>query len=105
MGVLHLLLREIGVCSPSVAGFAATDEQPHTDETEWREQTMSTAGLSRARLARMHDVMAGYVERGEGPGLVTMVSRRGQSHVDAIGAQALADPTSTRGGTICRKLA
>jgi hypothetical protein len=35
---------------------------------------MSTAGLSRARLARMHDVMASYVERGEVPGLV---SRRG----------------------------
>ena len=26
---------------------------------------MSTAGLSRVRLARMHDVMAGYVERGD----------------------------------------
>jgi len=25
---------------------------------------MSASGLSAARLARMHDVMAGYVERG-----------------------------------------
>src|SRR5260370_28014095 len=102
MGVLHLLLREIGICSPSVARFAATDEQPHTDETEWREQTMSTAGLSGARLARMHDVMAGYVERGEVPGLVTMVSRRGEVHIDAIGAQGFADPTSRRPDTIFR---
>ena len=31
---------------------------------------MSTAGLSRARLARMHEFMAGYVERRELPGLV-----------------------------------
>jgi hypothetical protein len=28
---------------------------------------MSTGGLSQARLGRMHDVMAGYVERGEVP--------------------------------------
>jgi CubicO group peptidase (beta-lactamase class C family) len=33
----------------------------------------------------MHDVMAGYVERGEMPGLVTLVSRCGETHVDAIG--------------------
>ncbi len=50
---------------------------------------MSTAGLSRARLARMHNVMAGYVERGE-------------VHVDAIGAQAFTDPTPMRRDTIFR---
>jgi CubicO group peptidase (beta-lactamase class C family) len=37
----------------------------------------------------MHDVLAGYVERGEMPGLVTLVSRRGETHVDAIGAKAV----------------
>jgi CubicO group peptidase (beta-lactamase class C family) len=63
---------------------------------------MSTAGLSRARLARMHDFMVGYVERGEVPGLVTLVSRRGEVHVDAIGAQAFADPTPMRRDTIFR---
>jgi len=63
---------------------------------------MSTAGLSRARLARMHDVMVGYVERGDVPGLVTLVSRRGEVHVDAIGTQAFADPTSMRRDTIFR---
>jgi CubicO group peptidase (beta-lactamase class C family) len=36
----------------------------------------------------MHDLLAGYVERGEVPGLVTLVSRRGEVHVDAIGALA-----------------
>jgi hypothetical protein len=50
---------------------------------------MSTGGLSKARLGRMHDVMAGYVERGEVPGLVTLVSRRGELHVDAIGMKAI----------------
>jgi CubicO group peptidase (beta-lactamase class C family) len=63
---------------------------------------MSTAGLSRARLDRMHNVMAGYVERGEVPGLVTLVSRRGEVQVDAIGTQAIADPTPMRRDTIFR---
>jgi hypothetical protein len=52
---------------------------------------MSTAGLSRVRLGRMHACMAGYVERGEVPGLVTLLSRRGEVHVDAIGTQALGE--------------
>src|SRR5436309_2241429 len=82
-----------GICSPSEAGFAGTSEQRHIDEIEQRKQMMSIGGLSGARLARMHDVMAGYVERGEVPGLVTLVSRRGEVHVDAIGTQAFADPT------------
>jgi CubicO group peptidase (beta-lactamase class C family) len=63
---------------------------------------MSNAGLSRARLARMHDAMAGYVERGEVPGLVTLVKRRGEVHVDVIGMQALAGPTPMRRDTIFR---
>src|ERR1700720_957381 len=50
---------------------------------------MNSAGLSNARLARLHDVMAGYVERGEVPGLVTLVSRRGETHVEALGMKAL----------------
>ncbi len=51
---------------------------------------MSISGLSKARLSRMHDVMAGYVERREVPGLVTLVSRQGEVHVDLIGTQAFA---------------
>ena len=35
---------------------------------------MGTGGLFTARRGRMHDVMAGYVERLEDPGLVTLVS-------------------------------
>src|SRR5437660_8485946 len=63
---------------------------------------MSTAGLSTARLARMHDVMAGYVEHGEVPGLVTLVSRRGEVHVDVIGTQAIGDSRPMRRDTIFR---
>jgi CubicO group peptidase (beta-lactamase class C family) len=46
---------------------------------------VSTGGLSATRLRKMHDVLAGHVERGEMPGLVALVARRGQVHVDAIG--------------------
>jgi CubicO group peptidase (beta-lactamase class C family) len=49
---------------------------------------MSSAGLSGVRLDRMHDIMAGHVERGVVPGIVTLVSRRGEVHVDAIGTKA-----------------
>src|SRR5712691_10440911 len=63
---------------------------------------MSTGGLSRARLGRMHDVMAGSIERGELPGLVTLVSRRGEVHVDAIGMKAAGGSDPMRRDTIFR---
>ena len=63
---------------------------------------MSTAGLSTARLARMHNVMAGYVEHGDVPGLVTLVSRRGEVYVDVIGKRAFTDPDPMRRDTIFR---
>ncbi|MEA2640073.1 MAG: hypothetical protein QOF51_1467 [Chloroflexota bacterium] len=50
---------------------------------------MSIGGLSTKRLSRMHDMMAGYVERGDVPGLVTLVSRRGEVHVDVLGVKAV----------------
>lgn len=48
---------------------------------------MKSSGLSKARLGRMREVMAGHVQRGTVPGLVTLVSRRGEVHVEAIGLQ------------------
>ncbi len=63
---------------------------------------MSAGGLSKLRLGRMHDVMAGYVERGEVPGLVTLVSRRGEVHVDAIGTKTIGDHTPIQRDTIFR---
>jgi len=63
---------------------------------------MNNGGLSKARLGRMHDVMAGYVERGEVPGIVTLVSRRGEVHVDAIGMKAIGGSDTMRRDTIFR---
>ena len=63
---------------------------------------MSNGGLSGARLGRMHDVMASHVERGEVPGVVTLVSRRGEAHVDAIGTQAIGGSEPMRRDTVFR---
>ena len=56
----------------------------------------NTSGLSKARLGRMHEVMAGYVEAGDMPGLVTLVSRHGEIFVDAIGRIAFDGPPMRR---------
>ncbi len=50
-----------------------------------------TDGLSQAGLARLHETMAEHVERGAMPGLVTLVARRGQAHVDVIGTRTFGD--------------
>lgn len=63
---------------------------------------MSTGGLSKARLQRMHDVMAGHVASGRMPGLVTLISRRGETHVDAIGTLAFGSSAPMRRDTIFR---
>jgi CubicO group peptidase (beta-lactamase class C family) len=50
----------------------------------------------------MHDVMVGHVERGEVPGIVTLVSRRGEVHVEAIGMKAVGGSDPVRRDTIFR---
>ena len=59
-------------------------------------------GFSKARLRRMHDVMAGYIERAEVPGLVTMLCRHGEVQVDAIGTKAFGAKDPMRRDTIFR---
>ncbi len=63
---------------------------------------MSTSGFSTKRLDRMHEVMAGHVERGEVAGMVTLLGRHGDVHVDAIGMQDLESGTPMRPDTIFR---
>jgi CubicO group peptidase (beta-lactamase class C family) len=62
----------------------------------------SNGELSNARLGRMRDVMASHVERGEVPGVVTLVSRRAKTHVDAIGMKAIGGVDPIRRDTIFR---
>src|ERR1700730_15694643 len=63
---------------------------------------MNSDGLMRPRLARLHEVMAGLVERGEVPGLVALVSRRGEVHVEALGIKALGGSDPIQRDTIFR---
>lgn len=63
---------------------------------------MSDGTLSKTRLGRMHDVMAGHVERGDVPGVVTLISRRGEVHVDAVGMTAMDGSKPMRRDTIFR---
>lgn len=50
---------------------------------------MTGSAFSKLRLRRLHDVLAGYVERGDVPGVVAGVSRRGETHVEVIGRSAV----------------
>jgi len=63
---------------------------------------MGVAGLSPARLRRMHDIMAGHVERGSPPGIVTLIWRRGEMHVDVIGSMAAGSAAPMTPETIFR---
>jgi CubicO group peptidase (beta-lactamase class C family) len=70
--------------------------------SERKGHAMNAGGLSKARLDRMHGVLAGHVERGELPGLVALISRRGEVHVDAIGMKAVGGKDPMRRDTIFR---
>jgi CubicO group peptidase (beta-lactamase class C family) len=63
---------------------------------------MSIGTLSKSRLVRLHEVLAGHVSRGAMPGLVALVSRRGEIHVEAIGRQSFESDAAMRRDTIFR---
>jgi CubicO group peptidase (beta-lactamase class C family) len=63
---------------------------------------MNNGGFSGARLGGMHDVMTGHVHRGLVPGIVTLVSRRDEVHVDAIGTKEFGGSDPMRRDTIFR---
>jgi CubicO group peptidase (beta-lactamase class C family) len=75
---------------------------PREVRRDGEERISGGAGLSQARLGRLHDVMTGYVERGEIPGLVTLLSRHGEVHVDAVGLKSLGGHDPMRRDTIFR---
>jgi CubicO group peptidase (beta-lactamase class C family) len=63
---------------------------------------MAHGGFSKSRLGRLHQVMANYVEQGHVPGLVTLLSRRGETVVDTIGSQDLVRRDPMRRDSIFR---
>lgn len=63
---------------------------------------MSTAGLSKPRLERMHQVLSGHVERGDVPGIVALVSRGDDVHVETLGTLKIGDPAPMRRDALFR---
>jgi CubicO group peptidase (beta-lactamase class C family) len=63
---------------------------------------MTNASLSTDGLAHLHDVMTGHVEAGEMPGLVTLVARGDDVHVDVIGSPSFAGDTPLARSAIFR---
>lgn len=63
---------------------------------------MSSGALSKSGIERLHDVMARHVQAGHAPGVVTLVSRRGEVQVDAIGTTSVGGDTPMRDDTIFR---
>ena len=61
-----------------------------------------TASLSKSRLERMRDVLSGYVDREELQGLVALVSRHDDVHVETLGTMFLGDSTPMKRDTIFR---
>jgi CubicO group peptidase (beta-lactamase class C family) len=63
---------------------------------------MSASGLSPVRLRRLREVLTRHVESGDMPGLVALVARRGEVHVEAIGTLEAGGSEPMRRDTIFR---
>lgn len=63
---------------------------------------MGVAGFSKARLDRLDEEMRGYVERREVPGLVWLLSRRGETHSGAVGVKSIGNSEPIRRDTLFR---
>src|SRR3989449_900821 len=92
-------------CARDLPGLGVSEGLPpharHAGDP-WGRVSSQSGGFSKTRLERMADVMRGYVERGELAGVVTLLSRHDEVHVEAIGAQDLATATPMRRDTIFR---
>jgi CubicO group peptidase (beta-lactamase class C family) len=63
---------------------------------------MVKTGFSKTGLDRMHAVMAAHVERGDLPGVVTLLSRGDEVHVDALGQMSFGGAAPMRRDTVFR---
>jgi CubicO group peptidase (beta-lactamase class C family) len=63
---------------------------------------MTTDKLNKARVADLHMTMTGHVERGDIPGIVTLIGRGDEIHVDAIGMKTVDGKDPMRRDTIFR---
>jgi CubicO group peptidase (beta-lactamase class C family) len=84
------------------AAHSALDSVPGSIGIGETTSATSGGGLSQARLDRMHEAMARHVESGRLPGLVMLISRRGEVHADAIGVKTFEGDEEMRRDTIFR---
>jgi CubicO group peptidase (beta-lactamase class C family) len=63
---------------------------------------MTAPGFTKDGLDRLRDVLARHVERGSAPGLVSVVSRGGEVHLEAMGTTAVGGTTPGAPDTIFR---
>jgi CubicO group peptidase (beta-lactamase class C family) len=62
----------------------------------------TNSGFSRSALRRMRQVLSGYVERKEMPGMVALVSHGDEVHIETLGTLAFDDPAKMKRDTIFR---
>src|SRR5439155_14857480 len=58
--------------------------------------------LSRPRLERLHRVLSGYIDRGDMPGLVALVSCHDDVHIEMLGTTSVGDAAPMTRDTIFR---
>src|ERR1700742_3781542 len=63
---------------------------------------MTTGRLNQVRVVDMHRAMGGYVERGDVPGMVTLIARGDEVVIDAIGTKSVGGAEPMRRDTIFR---
>ena len=80
-----------GIAAPWRSAPIAASPTPSSaaPPTAARYAQATDGGFSASGRQQMHETMAAIVERGAAPGLVTLVSRGGEIHADAIGTMAL----------------
>jgi CubicO group peptidase (beta-lactamase class C family) len=88
------------IAAPS--NMSAQKPAPKPDTQQPTKRTTPPAGLPAKGLNRMNGIMAGYVDSGEIPGLVTLISRHGQLDVNAVGVRKVGDNDPIQRDTIFR---
>jgi CubicO group peptidase (beta-lactamase class C family) len=63
---------------------------------------MKTAGLSKSRLERLHQVLLGHIDRKEIAGLVALVSQHDDLHVETLGTMSFGHPAPMKRDAIFR---
>ena len=64
---------------------------------------MNTGTLNKKQVAELHMAMGGYVERGDIPGIVALIGRGDEVHVDVSGMKTVGGTEPMRRDTICTR--